>query len=256
MDIKAYLDRLNYQGAPDNTLETLRKLHRAHVYAVPFENLNIHNKVWIELDTEQFYDKIVRNKRGGFCYEVNGLLFEVLQQLGFQCHFISCSVFLHPMQQYAPYFGHVAIIVEDDDDLWLTDVGFGSSFPEPLKVVCDVLQAQDGIQYQLTQLNDTEILLERSEDGNSFLKMYKFTLTPRKLEEFQEMCIYHQTSSLSPFTQRKICSLAKPNGRITLTSQALIITENGQKTETPIASDEEFREKLAAYFALDEKPKV
>jgi N-hydroxyarylamine O-acetyltransferase len=161
-------------------------------------------------------------------------------------------VFNHVTQEYAPYFGHVAIIVEDNNDLWLTDVGFGSSFPEPLKVIYDVLQPQDGIQYKLTRLKDIEILLERSEDGKEFLKMYKFTLKPRKLEEFQEMCIYHQTSSLSPFTQRKICSLAKPNGRVTLTSQSLIITENGQKTETPIGSDEEFREKLAAYFALDE----
>src|SRR5690606_17849755 len=163
MDIKAYLDRLNYQGAQNNTLETLRKLHRAHVYAVPFENLNIHNKMWIELDTDRFYDKIVRNNRGGFCYEVNGLLFEVLQQLGFRCYFISCSVFNHVTQEYAPYFGHVAIIVEDNNDLWLTDVGFGSSFPEPLKVIYDVLQPQDGIQYKLTRLNDTEILLARSE---------------------------------------------------------------------------------------------
>jgi N-hydroxyarylamine O-acetyltransferase len=184
---------------------------------------------------------------------VNGLLYEALQQLGFQCYFISCSVFNHLTQAYAPYFWHVAIIVENKDGLWLTDVGFGSSFPEPLKIAYDVPQAQEGIQYKLTPLNGTEILLERSEDGTEFLKMYKFTLEPRKLQDFQEMCVFHQTSPLSPFTQRKIYSLAKPNGRITLTSQALIITENGQKTETPIADDKEFQQKLLEYFGLDEK---
>ncbi len=250
MNLQAYLNRLNYQGPQDNTLEALRKLHRAHVYTVPFENLHIHNKVWIELDTKQFYDKIVNTRRGGFCYEVNGLLYEALQQMGFSCYFISCSVFNHQIQEYAPYFGHVAIITKDKGDLWLTDVGFGSSFPEPLKIVYDKLQEQDGIQYRLTKLNDTETLLERSEDGKTFLVMYKFTLAPRKLEDFQEMCKYHQTSPDSPFTQRKLCSLAKPNGRITLTSQSLIITENGQKTETPITNDAEFREKLGEYFAF------
>ena len=252
MDLNAYLNRLQFQGNRDNSVKTLRKLHKAHVYAVPFENLNIHHKKWIELDLEKIYQKIVYNSRGGFCYEVNGLLYEALQQLGFRCYFISCSVFNHLTQEYAPYFGHVAIIVEDIDGLWLTDVGFGSSFPEPLKIDYDVLQTQEGIQYKLTQINDTEILLERSEDGKEFLKMYKFTLTPRKLPDFQEMCEYHQTSPLSPFTQRKICSLATPNGRITLTSQALIITENGQKSETLIANDEEFKQKLLEYFGLDE----
>lgn len=252
MNIEAYLDRLNYQEETDNSVETLRKLHRAHVYAVPFENLNIHNDVWIELNPQQFFNKIVRNKRGGFCYEMNGLFYEALQRLGFECHFISCSVFFHPIQQFAPYFGHVAIIVKDGDDLWLTDVGFGSSFLEPLKIVYDELQTQDGNLYRFTKLDHDEILLERSEDGMAFLTMYKFTLTPRKLENFQEMCVFHQTSPLSPFTRRKICSLVRPNGRITLTSQSLVITKNGKKTETSIADDQEFKQKLLEYFALDE----
>lgn len=253
MDINAYLNRLRYKGAQNNSIETLCKLHKTHVYAVPFENLNIHNKLWIELNLDKIYHKIVHNNRGGFCYEVNGLLYEALQQLGFQCYFISCSVFNHLTQEYMPYFGHVAIIVEIKNELWLTDVGFGSSFPEPLKIAYDVLQAQEGIQYKLALLDDTEILLERSEDGIEFLKMYKFTLVPRKFEDFQQMCEFHQTSPLSPFTQRKIYSLAKPNGRITLTSQALIITENGKKKEIPIADDKEFQQKLLEYFGLDEK---
>ncbi len=253
MDLNDYLRRLRYQGIRDNSIETLRKLHKAHVYVVPFENLNIHHRKWIELDLEKIYQKIVYNNRGGFCFEVNGLLYEGLQQLGFQRYFISCSVFNHLTQEYMPYFGHVAIIVENEDELWLTDVGFGSSFPEPLKIDYDVLQTQEGIQYKLTQINDTEILLERSGDEKEFLKMYKFTLTPRKLPDFQEMCEYHQTSPLSPFTQRKICSLATPNGRITLTSQALIITEKRKKKEIPIADDKEFQQKLLEYFGLDEK---
>ena len=253
MKLEAYLSRLQYQGTTNNNLETLKKLHKAHVHAVPFENLNIHHKIWIELDTAKIYHKIVENNRGGFCYEVNGLLYEALQQMDFRCYFISCSVFNHLTQEYMPYFGHVAIIVENEDALWLTDVGFGSSFPKPLKVIYNVLQIQQGIQYKLTPINDTEILLERSEDGIEFLKMYKFTLTPRKLSDFKPMCEYHQTSPHSPFTQRKICSIATPNGRVTLTTQALIITENGKKTEMPIANEEEFQQKLLEYFGLDEK---
>ncbi|WPP51022.1 arylamine N-acetyltransferase family protein [Catalinimonas niigatensis] len=252
MNLEAYLKRLNYKGATSASPDTLYKLHRAHVTSVPFENLDIHYKQWIELDSEKFYTKVVEQRRGGFCYELNGLLYEALQELGFQVYFISCSVYIQPLQKFGPYFAHVAIVVEDGKDQWLVDVGFGSSFPEPLKMEFGVIQKQDGVTYTLRKMNDTEISLDRSfDEGGTFEPMYKFTLVPRQLEDFQEMCAFHQTSEASPLYQKKLCSVATPNGRITLTSNHLIITKDGQRNEVEIKDEQDFQDKLFTYFAFD-----
>ncbi len=251
IDLNAYLERIGYKGTREPSLDNLRLLHLAHVSAVPFENLDVHYQQWITLDTDKFYNKIVGRKRGGFCYELNGLLLEALQQLGFQTYFISGSVYIPSLDTFGPYFAHVAIIVEQEDNQWLVDVGFGSSFPEPLKIDIDKPQEQDGIVYVLRKINEEEILIDRSYDkGNSFTPMYKFTMTPRRLEDFQEMCIYHQTSEQSPLYQKKLCSIATPRGRITLTSNHLIITEDGNRTEQEVTDEQDFREKLFQHFHM------
>lgn len=252
MHLNNYLDRLQYSGAQVPTLETLRKLHRTHVSSVPFENLDIHYKQRITLDLEKFYDKIVVRRRGGFCYELNGLFYTLLRQMGFQAYFISCSVYNQPLQTFGPYFAHVAIVVDFGDDQWLVDVGFGSSFPEPLKIALDTYQKQDGVVYVLRSMNEKEICLDRSfDDGNTFSPMYKLMLSPHPLQAFQEMCVFHQTSDLSPLYQKKLCSIATAQGRITLTSNHLITTWEGVRTEVEIKDEEDFLEKLSTYFAID-----
>lgn len=252
MDLKAYFERINYRGDTTPTLSNLQLLHRAHVSSVPFENLDIHYKQWIELVPEKFYSKVVEQKRGGFCYELNGLLYDVLHDLGFHTYLIACSVYIQPLEKFGPYFGHVAIMVNNGEEQWLVDVGFGSSFPEPLKMEFDLIQQQDGVHYCMRKLNDAEISLDRSFDGGkTFVPMYKFTLIPRQLEDFQEMCVFHQTSEQSPLYKNKLCSIATSQGRITLTPKHLIITQDGQRTEQEIKNEQDFLEKLSAYFAID-----
>ncbi|MDF9797381.1 N-hydroxyarylamine O-acetyltransferase [Catalinimonas alkaloidigena] len=251
MDLQKYLHRIKYDGALDATLATLSKLHRAHVSHIPFENLDIHYKQWISLDHDKFYAKIVDRKRGGFCYELNGLFYEVLQTLGFETYFIACSVYIQPLQNFGPYFAHVALVVEYKHEQWLVDVGFGSSFPEPLKLEFEKPQKLDGVIYCMQRINDTEISLNRSfDDGETFTPMYKFTMKPRKLSDFQEMCTFHQTSEQSPLYQKKLCSIAKSNGRITLTPNHLIITEDNKRTEIEVKDEQDFQQKLEAYFGF------
>nr|WKN38243.1 arylamine N-acetyltransferase [Tunicatimonas sp. TK19036] len=249
MNTEAYLDRIGYTGSLEPTLSTLKALQRAHLLQVPFENLDIHRNEEIRIDTARFYDKIITRRRGGFCFEVNGLFNELLTALGFSTHFISCSVFSHPHNQYAPYFGHVAIIAHLEDD-WLVDVGFGTNFPEPLRLNTPAPQRQDGTYYRLTALNEEETLLERSADHQEYIKMYKFRPQPHALADFAQMCAYHQTSSQSPFTQGRLCSLMTPTGRITLTDKAFIETIQAEKTEYPIADQAGFAKKLYDRFGI------
>lgn len=250
-NLSQYFQRVGYQAETSPGLDTLNQLHRAHVTHIPFENLDIHYQQWISLDADKFYAKIVEHKRGGFCYELNGLFYEALQDLGFEAYFIACSVFIQPLQKFGPYFAHVAIVVEHDNEQWLVDVGFGSSFPEPLKIAFDAPQKQDGVIYSMRKINDTEISLDRSfDDGQTFTPMYKFTMKPRKLSDFQEMCEFHQTSDQSPLFQKKLCSIATANGRITLTPNHLIITENEKRTEVEVKDERDFQQKLEKYFGF------
>ena len=84
MNLQAYLHRINYRGEQTPTAATLCQLHRAHLLAAPFENLDIHLGRPIVLDQDALFDKIVRRRRGGFCYELNGLFALLLRELGFE----------------------------------------------------------------------------------------------------------------------------------------------------------------------------
>lgn len=249
MDTDAYLDRIGYTGSREPTLDALRALQRTHLRHVPFENLDIHRQQKIRIDLDRFYNKIVLRKRGGFCFEVNGLFKELLQDLEFSTHFITCSVFSQPKQQFTPYFGHVAIVAQLEED-WLVDVGFGTNFPEPLSLTTEVPQLQDGTYYQLLPLNDEETLLQRYIEGEAPIKMYKFRRDPQELTDFSEMCIYHQTSPESLFAQGRLCSLMTADGRITLTDKSFIETQGTEKRETPLEDQAAFAHKLKEHFGI------
>ena len=90
--VAEYLERMAYDGPTDPTEETLRRLHHAHLLAVPFENLDIHLDRPIVLDVDALFEKVVRRRRGGFCYELNGLFGWLLGELGFDATMIGRGV--------------------------------------------------------------------------------------------------------------------------------------------------------------------
>src|ERR1044071_1207906 len=130
MNIDAYLERINYTGSLEPTPETLRALQVAHLFAVPFENLSIHAGEPIVLDEDALFGKIVENRRGGFCYEANGLFAGLLRALGFDVGMLSAGV-ARREGGFGPDFDHMALMVTLAER-WLVDVGFGDSFLEPL----------------------------------------------------------------------------------------------------------------------------
>ncbi|HEY5005937.1 MAG TPA: arylamine N-acetyltransferase, partial [Ktedonobacteraceae bacterium] len=125
MDIRDYLTRINYYGSRQPTLQTLQALHHAHLLAVPFENLSIHYRQPIILQEDLLFNKIVRQHRGGFCYELNGLFAWLLRQLGFQMSLLSASV-SNGTDQFSPEFDHLTVLIHQLSGAnWLADVGFG-----------------------------------------------------------------------------------------------------------------------------------
>ena len=248
MDVSNYLNRINYRGPRDASAETLRELHKAHLLAVPFENLDIHLKREIVLDEQKMTDKIVVQRRGGFCYELNTAFCSLLRGLGFRVSMLSAGV-ARDEGGFDPPFDHMTLLV-CLEERWLADVGFGDSFREPLRLDVRDPQDQNGESYRIVDAEDHHLIVERRE-SELWKPQYRFTLDPYELDDFGEMCLYHQTSPESPFTQKRVCTRTTPAGRITVTGMRMIITERGAKTERELASHDEWLAALREHFGIE-----
>ena len=248
MDIAAYLERIDYSGSTTPTAETLRALQEAHLLAVPFENLSIHNGQRIILEEEALFDKVVCRRRGGFCYELNGLFAGLLRTLGFDVDMLSARV-ANAAGELGPDFDHMTLMVRLDQR-WLADVGFGDSFREPLLLDKREEQVQQGRTYKVLHENDRLILWQR-EDGDEWKAQYSFSLKPFTFPDYAEMCHYHQTSPQSHFTQKRVCTRATPQGRITLSELRLINTESGERIEQRLQDEQEYTKVLRQHFGIE-----
>ncbi len=123
IDLKAYLERLEYRGELAPTLETLKRLHFAHATHIPFENLEILLGRPIKLDRESLWTKMVTGRRGGYCFEQNALFATVLEELGFRVTRLAARVRLG-VKEIRPR-SHMLLAVEIEGNRWLADVGFG-----------------------------------------------------------------------------------------------------------------------------------
>lgn len=250
MDTKNYLRRLGLESFDlPITAESLQNLQKNHLLRIPFENLDIHRKRLISLDTEKFYRKIVEEKRGGFCYELNGLFGALLNELGFSSRLLSARV-AHGDGNFGAQYDHLAIMTTIRGEEFLTDVGFGDFSAGPLKFVLDAEQTDPTGVFRIEKHADDyfEVL---KKTGENWTSEYIFQSRGRDLREFAEMCDFHQTSPESHFTQGRVCSLMLENGRKTLTDKKFIETRNGVKNETAVGSESEFDAILAREFEIN-----
>jgi N-hydroxyarylamine O-acetyltransferase len=272
LNVPAYLDRIGYSGSTEPSAETLRTLHRTHMYAVPFENLDIYLERPIVCNEDCFLHKIIEEQRGGFCYELNGAFAALLRALGFHVTLLSARVSRSDGSD-GPEFDHLTLLVDlskrasesartpnsvrssgisnetPPGVLQLADVGFGDSFIEPLLCETNLEQAQYGRAYRLIEMGDVFHMEVKADD--QWERQYAFTLRPRKLSDFSAMCHYQQTSPESHFTLQRICSLATADGRVTLSDLKLIETMKGQREERELSGEDEWRTTLKERFGIE-----
>jgi N-hydroxyarylamine O-acetyltransferase len=250
MDVQQYLRRIQIDGAAAPDLAFLTQLQEQHLLTIPFENLSVINGEPIVLDEQRLFEKIVTRKRGGFCYEMNGLFHWLLAQLGFTVTRVAAGVYNSTRGEFGPTFDHMALLVQLDNT-YLVDVGFGDSVRRPL-VLPDGEATDISGAYRLVQLApDTGVYILQQSDGTDFQRQYRFTDQPRALGEYTEMCNYHQSSPNSHFTQRLVCTLATRDGRLTLSDTSLTITRYGEKERIPIESAAEQGQILQTYFGIN-----
>lgn len=250
MEKKKYLERIGIEKRNiDPDLKNLNLLQKQHLLNIPFENLDIHWKRPIILDTNNFYQKIIAAKRGGFCYELNGLFNELLKEIGFQTKIISARV-SKGNNDFGEEYDHLAILSKIGEEEFLVDVGFGDFSAKPLKFILDVEQIDENGIF-LIRKNTDEYFEVVKKAGETWQSEYIFKNVERDLSEFTEMCNFHQTSPLSHFTGGKLCSIMTENGRKTVTDKMFINTENGKRKEILINSEAEFYEVLEPEFGIE-----
>ena len=251
METSTYLERIGYSKPVKPDVQTLHELQFAHMLAVPFENLDIAWKRPIKLDPESLWDKLIRQRRGGFCYELNGLFAERLKLIGYEVTHLNARVF-NSQGELGIEFDHLALLVRTPDSpvRWLTDVGFGDSFNEPLNFEERDEQPQGLRAYRIQEVDGGYVTWQRNYD-RTWERQYFFDLQPHRFpDEYEAGCLYHQTSPKSSFTRSSIISRATADGRISLETGRLIVTQNGQRTVHPVRDHAEYQELLKQHFDI------
>jgi N-hydroxyarylamine O-acetyltransferase len=199
-DVDAYLNRVGLPWVPP-TAESLRALHRAHVLAIPFENVDVLLGTHRGLAPEAIVDKLVRRRRGGYCFEHALLFAAVAERMGFEVRRLMARV--HPAQVHPDGSGsptHMALRVHADGVAHLVDVGFGPSMIAPMSLRDGVLVDQAGWLHRLTEDRGYWTLEKRT--GDCWERLYAFDESPRRPIDYEMAHRYTSTHPASPFTSR------------------------------------------------------
>lgn len=244
LQLNAYLDRIGYGGPLRPDFDTLRALHRAHLLAIPYENLDIHLGRRLSLDETQIFTKLVGARRGGWCYEMNGLFAWALRQIGFRVRLLAGTVSRATLGDAAEG-NHLVLLVELDRP-YLADVGFGNGFLEPLPLAPGSYR-QGFLTYQLAQEGERWLFQNHTHGGPGF----DLTLAPRRLSDFAAQCHHLQTAPSSGFVRTTVCHRFTPDGGIvTLRGAVLTSVQASGVTSRTVTSAEEYVSLLETLFDL------
>ncbi len=247
LDLDAYLARIDYSGERSPTAEILRALHRAHATHIPFENLDIMLGKSIRLDLASLQTKLVRNRRGGYCFEQNALFAAALEQLGFVVTRMAARV-RFGTNEVRPRT-HMALKVEADGKSWLADVGFGGwGLLEPIALVDGEVSQQGAWSFRLRR-EDEQWILSCPQCPIS-ADQYSFTLEPQLPVDYEPPNHFCSTWPQSSFVQFVTAQLPSENVRSILRGRELSTANASGNRIEKIESDAALLRVLRERFDL------
>ncbi|HTU69213.1 MAG TPA: arylamine N-acetyltransferase [Candidatus Baltobacteraceae bacterium] len=243
LKLHRYLRRIRYGGPLSPTRTTLHNLHRAHLLAIPFENIDVQLGLVPPIEHDAIFEKIVLRERGGWCFEHNLLFAWVLRQIGLRVDVIGATVGRTKPVEGTP-INHVALFVHLDEP-YLADVGFGNGFLNPTPLQEGTFN--DGrFDFKLTNHGKFWRFYNHRENGAT----YDFSGDNAGAETIEAANRSLATTSESPFVQTLVCAQLREDGMVTLTNAALRIFSPKQMNEESASSHESFTRILREYFAL------
>jgi len=248
-DLDSYFARIGYDGPHVPTLETLRAIQLLHPQAIAFENLNPLLALPVKLDVESLQQKLVRSRRGGYCFEHNGLLFQALCALGYRVSGLAGRVVWNNPPDSTPPRSHMILRVELDEGAYLADVGFGSSPTAPLRLVPDIAQQTPHESFRLVK-SDGVYTLQCNFKGQ-WTPFYMFDLQEQAPVDYQVANHYVSTWPTSHFVTSLIAARAMPDGRYGLRNNRLSIHRmNGESEQRALTTAAEISTVLKDLFGV------
>lgn len=236
--LEKYFQRINYSKPVSKDLNTLKNIVSCQLQSIAFENTEVIAKQIPSLKLEDIFEKIVNKKRGGYCYEVNGLLAMALTSIGFDWYFVAARPMLYPEKRPKT---HMVVVVVLDGKKYLCDTGFGGyCLREPIEIKAFVEAEQNKEMFRLELIGKEYVL--SSNVKSQWISQYGFADLPQEWIEFSLANYYNATHPNTIFTQNKIAIMQTPNGRKILMNDNLKIIENGETTEQEIRFEDGIKE--------------
>ena len=247
MDLDAYFARIGYSGPTRPDLATLTAVHRAHLLAIPYENLDAQMGRTCRVDPALAADKLVGRGRGGWCYEMNGTLGLVLQAMGFQVTRMAGTV-MREAGSGRPEGNHLVLRVDLEDGPYIADVGFGDGVLEPIPLKAGAYEVA-GYPFRLEILPDGWWRFHNHAFGGA--AYFDFPDQPADPAQLDATCHWLSTSPDSFFTQTTMAFRHTPTGINGLLGRVLRRVTPQGKTETVLPSAEAYVQTLRTTFGVD-----
>ena len=248
MELSAYLHRIRFDGSLRPDLATLRAIHRAHQYAIPFENLDVQLRRPIALDLAANYDKIVRRGRGGWCYEMNGVMGWALKQMGFEVMRLGAGV-MRALAGDAQMGNHLCLLVSLDQP-YLVDVGFGGSMAEPFPLKASEREDRP-YRLELSRLDDGYWRFAEIAHGDGDPFSFDFRVDSADEALLAQKCRFLQTDPASPFIQNLVVQRRTADTHVSLRGRVLQTTHSTRVEKKLLNSADELIVTLRDSFDLD-----
>ncbi|MDE2473430.1 MAG: arylamine N-acetyltransferase [Alphaproteobacteria bacterium] len=250
VNLEAYFDRVGYSGPREASLATLGALHALHPAAIPFENLDPLLGRRVRLDLESVQRKLLSSRRGGYCYEHNGLFAAVLTALGFRLTTLAARVVYGRLNPAGARRSHMLLKIDMPDGTYLADVGFGGQSPSaPLRLDTTIEQRTPHGLYRISRQGDWFELIAQM-DGE-WRALYRFTLEEQSPEDHEMANWYVSTHPDSEFRTLLFVARNPPGKRLTLLGNQFTIRDLSGASETRVlGSPEEIASVLEQDFLI------
>ncbi|SHE63424.1 N-hydroxyarylamine O-acetyltransferase [Microbulbifer donghaiensis] len=250
IDLDAYLQRIGYTGKPSADLRTLKALVKLQTQFIPFESLNPFIGWPVDIDLPSVERKLVREGRGGYCFEQNALLRAALQTIGIPVTGLAARVLWRMPADHEPAQSHMILKAEVDGTSYLVDVGFGGQTPTaPLRLNEEGEQQTAHGIYRVRRI-DRDYLLEVKMDPG-WLSVYRFDLQPQSAGDYKVFNWYCATHPQSRFVTELVAARAFAGGRHTLLNRELsYYPHSGPKTVVRLAAPADLRRALTEVFEI------
>ena len=217
LNLDNYFARIGYAGPRAPTLEVLQAIHRLHPRAIPFENLNPLTRRAVKLDLESVETKLVDDHRGGYCFEQNTLLANVLQELGFRVTPLIGRVLWGREPDAVTPRTHMVLRIDLDNEAWIADVGLGSvTLTSPLRLSPGLAQRTDLGVFRLADASRDALYLEVQARDENWSRAYRFDLHPVEWIDYETSNWYTSTSPEAIFASNLIVCRVLSGTRLTL----------------------------------------